>query len=702
MPTIQQLEEGIRRADAAGDTESVRVLGRELRKLQAQGGAAINWNASAKGPARTQQGSQRKSSFMQGLRETGGNALANYQWMMDALQGRTIAKAITGQPTPSDIVRAQVRKQKERAPDEGSAGGRITGDILGSIPAMAVPGGPFIQGAAAGGMVTQDPNDTLGLLRDAFVGGVSGKGSDLAGRYVVAPAARAVAKPFTAALGAMRNAPAPQVADDIAALGPEALARAERFSRVGVQKPTTAMVTRNPTAWTRERNLQALTEGQPLKEGLLQVQDDLYNAGQNLSQGAPGRESVGANVRNIVKGRSKRLQQEVSALYTRARETFGDVPVKLDKLWSTMADPGFRNNSKFGHMNDQVTGLLKDFGVIDDVGANIPGKDLTLGQANELRKFIGNLGDGADPTVKAARKMLQTALDTDALGNVGDDAFRAARSAAHARFSEFESGLTSKMAEQKMFDEALPSRIAQGGVSNQQVRDLYKTLAAEGEPGQQAINQLRRQVVADMVNDPRVIMNDGTTVAINGKTLWNNFTKNKDRLKVVLGDDMFRQFDDFVAATRDATVQPALATPNTSNTAAMLLNGKQGLLDQAFAPPDESIGMLARKAPAIGAGLGGLLGYAGGPVSASGGATAGALAGQGVKKIAEQRAAARAAEATQRQIAQSLEPRSAAEALRMLEQTNLDDATRQAIIAKWGHILGIGSAGASVGLLPAR
>lgn len=495
-------------------------------------------------------------------------------------------------------------------------------------------------------------------------------------------------------------APRPQQAP-LAVLGDDAVERAARFERVGVQQPTTGMITRDPTVWTRERNLMALDEGLPVKNAILTVQDDLANAGRNISAGAPSSEATGANVRQLIEGRNQRLGQEVSNLYTQAREKFGDVPVgELDSLWTRMADPAWRNNATFGGMNSQITGLLKDFGVIDDMGRSIPGRSLTLSQANELRKFIGKLGNGADQTVVAARKNLITALDNDVFANIGDDAFKQARAAAASRFREFESGLVNKMAQEGIFDEKLPTRMVQGGVSNQQVRDLYKTLQAEGEAGQQAIAQLRARAFADLIENPSAMMDDGTTTIINGKTLWNNFQKNRDRYKVVFGDEMFSKVEDYIKTARDATVAPALATPNTSNTAAMLMNQRPSAGSLFEVPTAPQPGILTRNAPTIGATVGSLLGGAtGGLPGGATGAGVGAGIGRGWQSLAANRGQQAVADATARQVQQAINPQSVAEAVQLLQSQSLNAAQRASVIRWLGENVGPYSGTVATGLL---
>ena len=705
--TRAELVAALRRADAAGDVKAAAAIARKIKAMEAKP-------------------KQKPTSFWQGVQEGLVPASANAIRIAAGIPNPFnpapfLANAVSGGGGVRNAGRYKRDKERQfrQSPNQGSTFGRITGAVLGTAPTMLLPAAGWLgalgQGAASSALLSDDISDPSKAIPDALLGAATGGLVKLGVDKVAAPVLRAAANsaPGKAAINAVtsrlpikrapaRPRPMPPAPD------PKVAERTARFNRVGVNNPTTAMVTRNPTAWTRERNLQQLTEGQPVKDAILSVQDDLYNAAQTITAGAPGREATGKTVKEIVEGRNKRLGEGVSMLYTRAREQYGDVAVpSLDNLWSTMADPAWRNNSKFGAMNSQITGMLKDFNVIDDAGANIPGASLNLSQANELRKFIGQLGDGNDPTIKAGRKLLINALDDDVLSNVGDDAFAAARKAARDRFAEFESGLTNKMASDGMFDEALPARIVQPGTSHQQVRDLFKTLGEEGEAGRQAIEGIRRQVLADMLNNPSAMMTDGTTTAINGKTLWNAFERNKDRYKVIFGDEMFPQVSDYITAVRDATVQPAMSSVNTSGTAAMLMNNAPDYTASMFAAPEKyQPGFAVRNAPAIGSfvggGVGSLLGATSGPglfAAAGGGAGVGAAAGRGIQALAEKRAQASLNDITRRQIDMAVDPALAAQEIGLLGERAFFEAGKQAQLEAYRKAMGLLVAPTTAGLL---
>lgn len=136
----------------------------------------------------------RPTSFWRGVAENVSRAADNLTWLNDAMQGRTIAKSLTGAPIASDVARAQTKQTSQNSPTRGSTAGNIVGGLIGTLPSFLVPGGVVAQGAAGGALLTDDPNNTAGLLTDATVGGIGGKVGQQAGKRVIAPIAERVGR----------------------------------------------------------------------------------------------------------------------------------------------------------------------------------------------------------------------------------------------------------------------------------------------------------------------------------------------------------------------------------------------------------------------------------------------------------------------------------------------------------------------------
>lgn len=73
-----------------------------------------------------------------------------------------------------DAAEAAQKAQQDSASSQGSGLGRFVGEMAGTAPAAAIPGGVLAQGAAAGALLT-NKRDPLGVAIDAGVGAAAGK-----------------------------------------------------------------------------------------------------------------------------------------------------------------------------------------------------------------------------------------------------------------------------------------------------------------------------------------------------------------------------------------------------------------------------------------------------------------------------------------------------------------------------------------------
>lgn len=113
------------------------------------------------------------------------------------------AASAAGLPTSKDV-RARkeqsFKKKQAQSPYQGSTAGKITGSVLATAPTAFIPGGPVVQGAAAGGLMNETGN-AGDILRDMLLGGVGGKVGQVVGSRVVAPVARKTADVVRRAAG---------------------------------------------------------------------------------------------------------------------------------------------------------------------------------------------------------------------------------------------------------------------------------------------------------------------------------------------------------------------------------------------------------------------------------------------------------------------------------------------------------------------
>jgi len=172
MATEQQLIEGIRRADAAGDSAGVQVLGKQLLAMR-----------SAPKVAQV----DKPTSFWQGV---GDEAQRITDRIPDPIQA--ISHAL-GFKAPGDTNRAKMgatmRQASANAPTRPSAWGRLATDI--GVTAL-IPGGPIAAGAIGGGVLS-DSKTLGGTAKDMAFGAVAGKAGDMAGRFVAKGVGRVLA-----------------------------------------------------------------------------------------------------------------------------------------------------------------------------------------------------------------------------------------------------------------------------------------------------------------------------------------------------------------------------------------------------------------------------------------------------------------------------------------------------------------------------
>lgn len=497
-----------------------------------------------------------------------------------------------------------------------------------------------------------------GELADNAAEGVLRLGSNAVGLPYKAPSAAAPS------LIAPR---APVAPPPVAELGRAERVRLERLRRSGVSEPTTGMVTRNPNAWTFEQETAKRygDVGAPIQQSLLTADQQLGARARELVRnqgGTIGREEVGQRVIDAAKARNKALSDEVSALYTRARENFGDQRVtNLASLRDLPNNPDWADNAVYDDMLAQLNKRLAKYADADG-GAT----GLTVSQAEELRKFVSNLGPD-NPQTFAIRRTIQNAIDTDVLDNVGGAPFAQARAAAAARFDEFGQTLPGRLVNDAIPPERVGQRVLGDGVTLEDMRDLRTTLqAAPG--GEDALQAMNAQMVEDTL---RPALNPEGGVA--GATVLQNFQKNAPRLRTVLAPEQYKNLRRFALAARDARAAVPNSNVNYSNTASAYSN--------YFAPvaaPDRGVvgNVVANYGPrAVGAGLGGLFGLV------AGNPTVGAGAGLGATMALQEMAERRATDALSRRMAEQVMAARNPQMAAQLASVNQWQAQQDALIA---------------------
>jgi hypothetical protein len=308
---------------------------------------------------------------------------------------------------------------------------------------------------------------------------------------------------------------------------------------------------------------------------------------------------------------------------------------------------------------------------------------VTVNQAEELRKFVGSLGNTSDPAVRMMRGKMIDALDDDVVNAVGGDAFKAARASAKARFDEFSKTFAGKAANEGLAPELLSKRILGDGVRLSDLRSLRQSLTTGTDDqvarGMEAWKGLQAQAVDDLLS--KSVDADGQ---LSGSILSREFAKSSPKLRELLEPQDFKELRRLAAATRDVKAFPVGHSVNTSNTAPSTAN--------LFAPGErkQSVpGMLLKRGLAFSAGS-----------LASGTPVGGLVANVGLN-AAERAAAMRenqqVAQELMKQVRLAQSPEAAAAAIQQIKQAaagnpGLADYLNQ---AGFGRIIGGAAAAAS-------
>lgn len=621
MATRDQLVEAIRQAGRAGDQRAVQALGAELRRVDSAGQSAPK-------------GDNRPVSKTQGVLQGLGDVAAG---VTDILGGKPGQFSPMGMLSPLyDMGAAYLRSKQQdvdqKSPYQTSKGGRLVGQVAGSIPLGGISN-PWLGGAVGGAVLSNKRNPTQ-FATDVATGAVMGKVGSIAGK--------AIAKPFAKRAASTAVSNAPRVLP-----GRAAAVRQARFARAGVQAPTVGQITRDPRVWKFEREALKRTGGDPVLQAMQGVDSDLVRSTRSLvdSQGgAIGPEAMGQRVIESLDARNAQLNKEVSSLYNGVRQASGDARIpSLENFRAAMAHPDWADNMQFDDMAASINKRLARYADADGGQAG-----LNVKQAEEMRKFIGNLGPN-DRQTFAMRRVFQDALDTDVLDNMGGQPFAQARAAAKARFDEFSKTYAGKLAGEGIAPERVGNSLRNAGTSLDDLRSMVTSLK-QSPNGDKALASLRSQYLDDVLS--KGITADGK---VNGTTMANEFAKNAPRLRAVMEPEAYKQARRIAMAARDATADVPYSNVNHSNTASTLADmiapiAKQGLFGRVANSP------LGRAAAHTLASPAGPAGHAGVEATVA------------ASNFAAQRAGDKALE---RQIAMTLNPQLAAQELAKAQEEEL-------------------------------
>lgn len=316
-------------------------------------------------PAPTKQA--KPTSFWQGVNETLNQVSSN----LNTINPANLLAGAFGGASPSDKMNADIKQRLQNSPYRGSTAGKITGGVVGTLPTMLLPGGPFVQGAAAGAMMT-DEDSPLGVLKDAAIGGVAGKVGEKAVRGVaniVSPRVAPVVQRLKAQ--GVKMTPGQILGANDTAIGRMAKATEDRVAGLPLIG--------DMVSGARRRSVESFNKAA--------LNEPLKSIGKSL----PDNVGIGHDaIRHVERTLGQAYDDVLPRLAARADNNFYDDLARISNEAQTMLPQRAEQLSNI--MNADVRRFFKPDGTID--GKGLKAIETRLGQ--RIRNYSG----GADPDAR--------------------------------------------------------------------------------------------------------------------------------------------------------------------------------------------------------------------------------------------------------------------------------------------------------------
>lgn len=384
-------------------------------------------------------------------------------------------------------------------------------------------------------------------------------------------------------------------------LDPAALIRKADIEAVaGPGMGTRGQITRDPTQWTLEQNLQkteanipAVQRGDQVETltGRFQTQNNAMNTFADSLTGAPRRTQTplqaSAATIKAIQSKDAAAEKIVGELYTKFRDLGkGDLPIQDTRI----AEVAGKIADEIGIENvpPAVLNRLKTFGFFEGQRTKL----LTVNEADKLNRLINNNNPGHGPQALVS-KQLKRAVN-EALLEISDNdipqALIAARNAHAARMRAQEAGLGVSRA----IADVAPDKFFEQNILGGNVRDIVamKKQLLSTTDGTRAFNALREQVVSFLKDKAT----HGGQKAFNGLQ-WNDALDKigVDKMRVLFNPQELQQIETLRRASIAMTTEPPFAAPNRSNTtpsalgAALRLGNRIPGLNMITAPIEREV-----------------------------------------------------------------------------------------------------------------
>lgn len=475
----------------------------------------------------------------------------------------------------------------------GAALGAMTGPAAPvAVPALSAVGG-FV-GSSIGAMydraqvVDLTPEEAEKLAREqmtedaviegafAFVPLVGGKIGRVAlntpqGRRLVAQIARLKGKPIpdAAKLPESVLADVKRKTDEALVanpgLDPEAARRAAEFEALGI-KPTQGQITRDPTQYTRERNLRGVENGgESLAQRFAEQDRQLSQHLDQLAQGAKEAPEAGDDIMKSLRTMDDAERSQIDDAYKTARDNIGRA-APVDHV-------GFVESAMAKLDADMLTpslpaAIMNQLRMIADGRVPLNVETLVVFDRRLSEALRANVGDpSAQKAIGIVRDALNEAQIVGSTGQEAKAAFDTARGMARERFKTIEEVPGLKAAIEGDAPDHFVNRFLIGGNVADTTR-LVKML--EADPA--ALSQARAQV-ADYLRNRAF----GANAAGDSGFAQSTFNRSLDtigdaKLRAIFGDEAANSLRTIGRVAAYIHAQPAGSAVNNSNTAAAVMN----------------------------------------------------------------------------------------------------------------------------------
>ena len=497
MATIQELEQALIRADAAGDMDAARKLAAAVKQARQD---PVNQIPGSQVPGTTAQPPE--PSMGQQVLGAGEAALTMATGATTGAAGmiggaiRGIGQSIVYDKfgTPEGVKMAQdsatqgaqaltYSPRTQAGQQQVQAVGELMQDVIPPVlPMMAAPGN------ITNAIKASAPMAALGAQRAAAP----------VARAVQAVSQKVSGKPSGQPLAAGRSAGAAGTNLDAQRI---AMAESLPVPLTGQAALTKGQATRDAGTIKFEKEIMQQGEnGAPIRTRIENQSDVLNRNFQTLvdriDPATTEIRDLGKSVDSVLKNKMGVANRRISDAYKKAREAGEmEAPIELTPLAPVLDDL-----DRFAGVASNVNSIRREairLGAVSDSGNGLTPRVITLDQSELLRQFVNQATDWTDKRQSMVAKRVNESIDI-AMDGAGGEAYKAARKLKTDYMREFENvGLTKKLTTTKRGTDE--RRVAYSDVFEtiivdsplEEMNKLRRTLITEGPNGKQAWNDLK-------------------------------------------------------------------------------------------------------------------------------------------------------------------------------------------------------------------